>query len=56
MELRAEQLIIHLRAMERGAPGADQLRSVLLAILVSLVALKRARERLETDLALDCVG
>jgi hypothetical protein len=56
MELRAEQLIIQLRAMERDAPGAEQLRSVLLVILVRLVALKRERERLETDLALDCVG
>jgi hypothetical protein len=56
IELRAEQLIICLRAMERDAPGAEQLRSVLLVMLLRLVALKCKRERLEYDLALDCVG
>ena len=56
VELRAEQLIIHLRAMERDAPGAEQLRSVLLVMLHRLVALKCKRERLEHDLTLDCVS
>ena len=56
MELRAEQLIIRLRAMERDAPGAQQFRSALLVMLVRLVALKRKRERLEADLTLDCIG
>jgi len=40
IELRAEQLIIYLRAMERDAPGAEQLRSVLLVMLLRLVGLK----------------
>jgi len=56
IELRAEQLIIYLRAMERDAPGAEQLRSVLLVMLLRLVGLKCKRERLEHDLTLDCVG
>jgi len=56
IELRAEQLIIHLRAMERDAPGAEQLRSALLVMLHRLVALKCERERREHDLTLNCVG
>ena len=56
MELRAEQLVIHLRTMGRDVAGAEQLRSALLVMLLRLVALKRKRERLEADLTLDCVG
>ena len=53
LELHAEQLTIHLRAMQRNAPGADQMRSVLLTILLRLVTLKTKRERLEDDFSID---
>jgi hypothetical protein len=56
MELRAEQLIIHLRTTQRHAPGAEQLRSVLLVMLRRLVGLKRERERFEPDLVFDSTG
>jgi len=47
LELRAEQLIIHLRSMERNEPGAERIRSVLLVMLLRLVSLKAKRARLE---------
>jgi hypothetical protein len=56
LELHAEQLIIHLRSMQRSAPGAEQMRSVLLIVLHRLVALKTKREQLEDELALDRVA
>ena len=49
-ELRAEELILHLRSMQRNAPGAEQTRSELLVILLRLVALKGKRQRLEDKL------
>ena len=53
IELRAEQLVIHLRSMHRNAPGAEQIRSVLLVMLLRLVALKGKRQRLEQKLKLN---
>ena len=53
LELHAEQLTNHLRAMQRNAPGVDQMRSVLFTILLRLVALKTKRERIEDDFSLD---
>jgi hypothetical protein len=53
LELHAEQLTIHLRAMQRNSPGVDQMRSVLFTILLRLVALKTKRERIEDDFSLD---
>jgi hypothetical protein len=50
IELRSEQLIIHLRSMRRAAPGAKQIQSVLLVML--LLALKRKRQQLEDELSL----
>jgi hypothetical protein len=47
LELWAEQLTLHLRSMQRNAPGAEQVRSELLVILLRLVALKGKRQRLE---------
>jgi hypothetical protein len=56
IELRAEQLIVHLRSMPRDAPGAEQIRSVLLVMLVRLVALKGRLQQLEDELTLDQVA
>jgi hypothetical protein len=56
LELHAEQLIIHLRLVQRNAPGAEQMRSILLIVLLRLVALKAKRERLEDELSLDHVA
>jgi hypothetical protein len=56
LELRAEQLIIHLRSMERSGPGAERIRSVLLVMLLRLVCLKAKRARLEDEIRLDCVA
>jgi hypothetical protein len=53
LELCGEQLLIHLRSLGRESPEAERLRSNLLAMLQSLVALKNQRERLETELRLD---
>jgi hypothetical protein len=53
LELHAEQLIIHLRTMQRNDPGAEQIRSVLLVVLLRLVRLKAKRARLEDELTLD---
>ena len=56
LELHAEQLIIHIRSMRRDEPASEQMRSMLLVILLRLVALKAQRERLEDELALDSVA
>jgi len=53
IELRAEQLVIHLRSMHRNAPGAEHIRSLLLVMLLRLVALKGKRQRREEKLKLD---
>jgi hypothetical protein len=45
LELRCEQLVLHLRSMQRNAPGAEDVRSTLLAMLQELVALKAKRQR-----------
>jgi hypothetical protein len=44
LEMRSEQLILHLRSVQRTAPGAEEVRSTLLAMLVRLVALKAQRQ------------
>jgi hypothetical protein len=56
LELWAEQLILHLRSMQSNAPGAEQVRSELLLILLRLVALKGKRQRLEEKQKLDQVA
>jgi hypothetical protein len=50
IELRAEQHIIHLRSMKRGAPGATHAQSVLFVMLLRLVALKEKRQHFEDEL------
>lgn len=45
LEMRSEQLVLHLRSIRRTAPGAEEARSTLLAMLVRLVALKAKRQR-----------
>jgi len=50
IELRAEQLVLHLRSTYRDTPGAEQIRSMLLVMLVRLVALKGTRDQLEDEL------
>jgi hypothetical protein len=56
IELRAEQFIIHLRSMQRDAPGTKQIRSVLLVMLLRLVALKGRCQHLEDKITLDQVA
>jgi hypothetical protein len=50
LEMRAEQLRIHLRSLDRESPEVREARSVLFAMLQSLVVLKGQRERLESEL------
>lgn len=52
LEMRCEQLIIHLRTTGRGAPDAHVRRADLYAMLKELERLKRNRERLESELGL----
>jgi len=56
LELWAEQLILHIRSMQRNAPGAEQARSELLVLLLRLAALKGKRQQLEEKLKLDQVA
>ena len=51
LEIRSEQLIIHLRTT-RNAPDADVRRADLYALLKEMERLKRKRERLESELGL----
>src|ERR1700675_4995119 len=45
LELRSEQLILHLRSIQRTAPGAREVRSPLVAKVVRVVALKAQRQQ-----------
>jgi hypothetical protein len=45
LELRAEQMAIHLRELGRNAPFASSARSELYAILQQLAVLKSERRR-----------
>jgi hypothetical protein len=53
LELRIEQLRIHLQSLDRGSSEATEVRSMLLGMLQDLVALKEEREQLEAVLGLD---
>ena len=53
IELHAQELIIHLRSVQRDAPGAEHIRSELLVMLLRLAALKGKRQRREEKLKLD---
>jgi hypothetical protein len=52
LEMRSEQLRIHLRSLNRVSPQTGEARSVLFAMLQNLVVLKGRRERLESELDL----
>jgi len=52
LEMRAEQILIHLRSITRDTVEAEKNRSDLLAMLLLLVALKGRRERVEESLGL----
>jgi hypothetical protein len=52
LEMRCEQLIIHLRTSDRHAADARVRRADLYGMLKELERLKRRRERLETALGL----
>jgi hypothetical protein len=52
LEMRAEQILIHLRSLPRDTVEAEKGRSDLLAMLLLLVALKGRRERVEESLGL----
>jgi hypothetical protein len=53
LELRIEQLRIHLQLLTRGPSEATEVRSMLFGMLEDLVALKEEREQLEALLNLD---
>jgi hypothetical protein len=53
LELRIEQLRIHLQLLARGCSEATEVRSMLFGMLRDLVALKEEREQLEALLNLD---
>jgi hypothetical protein len=46
LEIRAEQLVIHLRSMRRNTTEAQHIRGVLLTMLERLKQFKKQRERL----------
>jgi hypothetical protein len=46
LEIRAEQLVIHLRSMKRNTTEAQDVRHVLLTMLERLRHYKERRERL----------
>ena len=52
LELRCEQLIIHLRTSDRTTDAACIRRADLYAMLKEMARLKRKREQLETSLGL----
>ena len=52
LEMRSEQLRIHLRLLDTVSPEAGEARSVLFAMLQNLVVLKGRREWLESELDL----
>ena len=52
LEMRAEQILIHLRSIPRDTVEPEKNRSDLLAMLLLLVALKGRRERVEESLGL----
>jgi hypothetical protein len=53
LELRIEQLRIHLQSLDRGSSEATEVRSMLFGMLQDLVALKEGREHLEAELDLE---
>jgi hypothetical protein len=52
LEMRCEQLIIHLRTIDRQADDVEVRRADLYAMLKEMERLKRKRERLESALCL----
>jgi len=47
LEMRAEQLVIHLRSMKRHTRKAEEVRRIVLVMLERLQRYKEQRERLE---------
>ena len=52
LEMRSEQLCIHLQSLNRVSPDAAAARLMLFAMLQNLVVLKGRREWLESELDL----
>jgi hypothetical protein len=53
LELKIEQLRIHLNSLGRASAEASEVRSMLYGMLQELTALKEAREQLEVALDLE---
>jgi hypothetical protein len=53
LELRIEQLRIHLQSLARTSSEATEVRSMLYGMLQDLVGLKEQREHIEAVLDLD---
>ena len=53
LEMRSEQLLIHLRACPRESVEAEKARADLLAMLLQLVALKGRRQQREATPAFE---
>jgi len=51
LELRSEQLLIHLQEVPRGSPDAIDARASLDTMMQSLVILKAERDRSQTNRA-----
>jgi hypothetical protein len=49
LEMRSEQLRMHLQCLDRGSPDAAEARLMLFAMLQKLVVLKGRREQFESE-------
>jgi hypothetical protein len=56
LEMRSEQLRIHLLSLSRGSAEAAQVRKELFGMLQNLVALKSRRDMLESVLGLEAAA
>ena len=53
LEIRAEQVLLHLQLLDRRSSEAEEARRLLFAMLIRLLRYKEQRERMEDELALD---
>ena len=56
LEMRSEQMVIHLKDLGRNTPDASRVRSELYAIVQELAELKAERERRKALLELEDVA
>ena len=56
LELKIEQLSLHLQSLGRASAEASEVRSMLYGMLQELVSLKETREQLEAALEFDAAA